>query len=422
MRKQTWIIVCAVLVNGICGAVRAEDWPSFRGPFGSGVSSEKNVPVTWDTDENIKWKVRLPGPGNGSPIVTSGRVLVACSGDGGRKRGLYCFDRNSGEQRWARTVSFDKVMPTHKTSPYCGSTPATDGDRVVVWHGSAGLHCYDLDGRRRWSRDLGEFRHIWGYGSSPVLYRDRVILNCGPGKRVFMTAVDLKTGKTIWETDEPVEGDGDRNEAGNYMGSWSTPVVTAVGGSDVVICSMATRVTAYDPQSGDIVWSCDGLRGRKGDLAYTSPVLADDVCVVMGGFKGPAIGLSLGGAGNITESHRLWRVELNPQRIGSAVYVGGYIYMANAGPNSFQCIAPKTGNVLWEERSDGAAHWGSLVYADGHLYATDQDGTTRVFRPDPEKFDEVAQNALGEPSNSTPAISDGEIFIRTLEHLFCIAR
>ena len=420
MLRRILIIIALLVVAG--QAARAEDWPSFRGPEGNGISQEKNFPVTWSRDEKVKWKAELPGPGNSSPIVCHGRVFITCGEDQGRRRSLYCYDRSSGRQMWVRTVAFDKVMPTHKTSPYCSSTPAADRDRVVVWHSSAGLYCYDLDGQQLWSRDLGEFRHMWGYGSSPVLYNNRVVLNCGPGRRVFLTAVDLDTGKTIWKTEEPFEGDGDRNENGKYLGSWSTPVIASVGGKELILCSMPTRLNAYDHKNGSIVWSCDGLRGRKGDLVYTSPIIADDVCVAMGGFNGPAIGVSMGGSGNVTGSHRLWRVEPNPQRIGSGVCVDGHVYMASAGPSTFQCLAPKTGEVLWEERSDGAAHWGSLVFAAGRLYVTDQAGTTQVFLPNPEKFELVARNPLGERSNSTPAFSEGEIFIRTFEHLYCISQ
>ena len=186
------------------------------------------------------------------------------------------------------------------------------------------------------------------------------------------------------------------------------------------MCSLSTRVNGYDIETGDIVFSCLGLKGERGDLAYTSPVLAGDICVSMGGFKGPAIGFRMQGTGDITEDQRLWRVaQKNPQRIGSAVYVDGYLYMANAGPNTIECIDPKTGTALWQQRS-GGAHWGSMVSADGRLYTTDQDGTTFVFRPNPDRYEPVATNRLDDPGNSTPAIVDGAVYLRTFRHLYCI--
>lgn len=396
-------------------------WPSFRGPSGNGISTARNVPVSWSSDNNIKWRAELPAPGDSSPIVSADRVFVTCAEDQGRKRSLFCFDRATGQQLWVQTIEFDKVMPTHKTNPYCASSPLAVGNRVVVWHGSAGLFCYDRRGNELWKRDLGEFRHMWGYASSPVFHKDRIILNCGPGKRTFLTAIELTSGETLWQTDEPIEGNGDRNENGKYSGSWSTPVIARIGGKDQIICSLTTRVNAYDPDTGEIIWSCDGLRGPKGDLAYSSPVLAGETCVVLGGFHGPAFGFKPGGSGNITETARLWRVERNPQSIGSGIFIGKHVYVPDAGPGTLRCIEPKTGEVVWQERMPGGNAWGSIVYAAGRAYVTCQNGDTVVFAPHPDGYRELAVNSLGEPSNSTPAVADGQIFVRTSKALYRIA-
>jgi outer membrane protein assembly factor BamB len=290
-----------------------------------------------------------------------------------------------------------------------------------VWHGSAGLFCYDRDGKELWFLDLGEFQHMWGYASSPVFHKDRIILNCGPGKRTFVTAIDLATGETRWQTDEPIEGNGDRNENGKYSGTWSTPVVARVDGRDQVICSMTKRVNAYDPDTGEILWTCDGLRGPRGDLAYSSPLIAAETCVMFGGGRGPSFAFKLGGSGNITENSRLWREERNPQSIGSGVVVGKHIYVPDADPGTLRCIEPETGTVVWQERMPGGRAWGSIAYADRRAYVTCQNGDTVVFAPHPDGYKELAVNSLGEPSNSTPAIADGEIFVRTFKALYCIA-
>lgn len=401
-------------------SLQAGDWPMFRGPAGNGITDEQKVPLSWNTEDNVKWKFKLSDPGNGSPIVSNGRVFLASANKEGTKRSLLCLDRMTGKKLWEQTVSFDKELPTHKTNPFGSSTPAADGEKVVVWHSSAGLHCYDFSGKELWKRDLGEFKHMWGYGTSPVLHEGKIFLQCAPGARVYMTAIDLESGKTLWETEEPQNGNGERNENNKYMGSWSTPVVTKVDGVDQIICSMATRVNSYDPATGKILWSCEGISGKKGDLAYNSPAIAGDTCVAMAGFGGPSMGFKLGGTGNITEKNRLWRVERGPQRIGSGTVVGGYVYQANAGPNTFQCIEPKSGKVLWEERSGGPALWGSVVYAAEHLFVTDQSGTTFVIKANPEKLEIVSKNEISERSNSTPAISDGQIFLRTHDNLYCI--
>lgn len=416
-----FFVLSCFLISGLT-TLNAEDWPAFRGLRGDGISREQDVPLKWSPSENIIWKAKLPAPGNSSPIVSNGRVFVTCAENKGRKRSLYCFDRTNGRELWVRTVNFDQVMPTHKTNPYCGSTPVTDGKRVIVWHASAGLYCYDFAGKELWKRDLGKFEHIWGYGASPVLHEGKIILHCGPGKRVFMTALHLMNGKTIWETEEPVEGNGQRNKERKYMGSWSTPIIAEINSRKLIICSMSLRVNAYDPKTGNIIWSCYGLRGQKGDLAYTSPIVANDVCVAMGGFNGPAIGFRMQGKGDITAKQSLWRKEPNPQRISSGIFTKNHLFMANAGPNLFQCIIPDTGEVVWQERSGGAACWGSLVLANEHLYVTDQNGTTHVFKADNKRYEKVAQNELHETSNSTPAFSDGQIFLRTFNHIYCIGK
>ena len=418
-------IASMLVLLSIVAAAQAGDWGGFRGPTGNGISAETNVPVEWSADANVKWKVELPGPGNGSPIVAAGKVFVTSAQDPkeGKQRTLYCFDRADGKELWSQTVMFDKKMPTHQTNPYCGTTPACDGEHVVVWHGSAGLYCYDLEGKQLWARELGEFEHMWGYGSSPVIYKDRVILHTGPGRRTFVAAFDLKSGETQWETDEPQDSeDSSRNDANKYKGSWATPVIVDVDGHDQIVCSMPTRVVGYDPQSGDIIWWCDGIRGPKGDLAYSSPLIAGDLCLCTGGFGGPSLALKLGGRGDVTETHRLWRKERNPQSIGSGVFIGTHVFRPNAGPGTIECIEVESGDVAWNERAEGANHWGSMVAAEGRLYVTNQDGTTVVFKPNAEKYEQVAVNKLGEPSNSTPAFSNGNIFIRTNRHLFCIGK
>jgi outer membrane protein assembly factor BamB len=398
----------------------AGDWPSFRGPLGNGISDETKLPTEWGSEKNIKWKTSLPADGNGSPIVVGDRVFVTCAEEKGAKRSLLCFDRKDGNQRWARTVEFEPNWPTHKTNPHCASTPASNGKVVVVWHGSAGLYCYDLEGEQLWSKNLGEFKHMWGEGPSPVIYKDRVILHCGPGKKVFVAGISLQNGNVLWKADEPISGDGDYNENKKYMGSWATPVLAKIDGEDQFICTMPTRVNSYDPQSGKIIWTCDGMRGAKGDLAYSSPLIHDGFCVVTGGFNGPSIGFKLGGRGDITEKNRTWRLEKNPQSIGSGIFIGKHIYKPNAGPGTIECLEAATGNAVWTDRAGGGIFWGSIVAADGNLYVTNQKGTTVVFKPNPDEFELVAKNELNETSNSTPAISNGQIFIRTFKHLYCI--
>ena len=414
MRNAAWLI-CVLAAATAHGG----DWPAFRGPRGDGISEETQAPLKWSSDENIRWKMPLPGPGNSSPIVCQGRVFVTCATDKGKQRSLYCFDRVDGKPLWMQTVEFMGDEPTHGTNHYCASTPACDGERVVVWHGSAGVYCYNLEGRELWSKDLGKFRHIWGYASSPVFYQDSILLNCGPGQRSFLVALDRATGEIQWQTDEPGGASGEAEAGGKaaWVGSWSTPLVTQVDGADQVLVSYPYHVNSYDPRTGKVLWSVDGL----GDLVYTSVIVGDGIGVAMGGYHGPAIGFKLGGSGNVTESNRLWRsTEKNPQRIGSGIIQGGHIFMANE-PGLAQCLEAATGKERWKSRLPGGNIWGSMVLAAGRFYVTTQQGTTLVLKPNPDELEVLAENALKEASDSTPAVSDGQIFLRTFRHVYCIA-
>lgn len=396
------------------------DWPQFRGPAGDGISVETGLPIQWDATTNVRWKIPLPGTGNSSPIVARGRVFVTCGADEGRDRGLYCFDRANGRELWSRIVRVEDGEPTHETNPHCGATPATDGERVIVWHSSGGLVCYDYQGVELWRRDLGAFRHIWGYGSSPVIFGDRVYLNCGPGARTFVICIEKHSGEIVWKMDEPggdddeIESEGDRQM---WTGSWSTPHIATIDGRQQVLVSLPQHVRAYDPANGEIQWTCEGL----GPLVYTSAIVGDNVCVAMGGYGGPAIGFRPGGKGDITDSRRLWRVDQgNLQRIGSGIIVGDRLFMVNE-PGIVQCLDIATGEEKWKERLSAANVWGSPVLAEGRFYVTDREGTTYVFAANPDKLDVLAENKLdGSMCNSTPALSDGQIFLRTFGHLYCI--
>lgn len=415
--QLTRYLLAAILVLYV-SAAGAEDWRQFRGPAGTGITKDA-APQKWSLTENIKWRVALDEPGNGSPIVVGDKVFVCSANETGRERRLLCVDRRSGNRLWEKTVKYGAKEETHKTNPYGATTPVSDGQRVVVSHGSAGIYCYDLDGKELWRAKPGVIQHMWGYASSPVIYKDRVIVNWGPHKSIFLGAYRLSDGEELFRTDEPVDGDGDRNTAGKYMGSWCTPIVARVNGRDMVICTFPTRVIGFDPMSGQPIWHCNGISGPRGDLAYTSPHLDGARCVAIGGYQGPSIGFDIEGLGDLTDK-RLWREEKNPQAIGSGAIVDGKLYIAFAGPNVIKCINVANGKEVWEQRSQAGAHWASTIYAGGLLYATGQRGETIVFKPNAEKFELVARNQLNETCNATPAVSDGQIFIRTYKALYCI--
>lgn len=410
----------------ISGLSLAADWPAWRGPLGTGVSDEKNLPVKWGPNENVHWRAALPEPGNSTPIVWKDRVFLTQAV--GKERTLMCFHRADGRVLWRRGVTTRLADdPTHATNPYCSASPVTDGRRVIVWFGSDGLYCYDFAGRKLWSRDLGVQRHIWGYGASPVIQGDLCFLNFGPGERSFLLAVNKKTGKTVWQQDEdsgygkaaPADGRGGQDrERATYIGSWSTPVLMDVEGQEQLLLSWPRRLAAYDPATGRELWTCSGLN----PLVYTSPIYEGDAVVALGGFGGMGLAVKAGGSGDVTDSRRLWHHPRTKQRIGSGVIREGHLYIHN-DPGVAECFELATGNRVWEERLRGPGktgqNWSSIMLAGDNCYTITQGGDCFVFKASP-KFELVAVNSLGERSNSSIVPASGGLYIRTHAALWCI--
>ena len=399
------------LVLGSAALAVAENWPAWRGPQGLGHADAKGVPVSWSNKENVRWQVALPAEGNATPIVWENRVYIAQAQNEGKIRGLMCFNRENGELLWSKEVAYEEPETTHGTNPYCSSSPVADGERIFVWYGSAGFYAYTMDGEELWNVDLGKFEHIWGNASSPVLYKDKVLLHAGPGENTFLVALDQKTGKEIWRNSELTSGDNPRR---GQEGSWSTPVLYEDQGRTLALLSVPGSLAAFDPETGKKVWWCDGLTR----LVYTSPLVSDGVAVAMSGYGGAAIGVRTGGEGNVTETHRLWlHDKRNPQRVGSGVMVGKHLYILHDTGVAW-CMNAETGEKLWESRLGGA--WSSMVYADGKLYVVGSGGNAYVIEPDPSECKVLATNRLGETTRASLAFADNQIFIRTYKNLYCI--
>ncbi len=391
-------------------AAAAEDWPAWRGPRSDGTSEETNLPVRWSTTDNVKWKIPLPDRGNSTPIVLKDRIFLTQATAKGAERSVLALDRASGTLLWRKSIAFDAKEPTHEGNPYCSASPVTDGKAVYAWHGSAGVVAYDLDGKELWQRDLGKFTHIWGNAGSPVVYKNLLILNASPGERAFVVALDKTNGQTVWEQ-QGVSGKADA-----FLGSWSSPQLVSVDGQDLVLVAHPHALVAYEAASGKEVFKCSGLT----DLVYTTPVVRDKIVVAMSGYTGRALAMRLGGTGDVTDERRLWITpegKKEQQRIGSGIIRNEHMMMVNE-PGVGELIDLASGDVVWKDRVSGTT-WSSLVWADGRYYILDQKGTTTVFTAEP-KLQIVATNALGEATNASHAISQGNLYIRTDKHLWCI--
>jgi outer membrane protein assembly factor BamB len=403
-----------LLVSLACsGACLAGDWPAWRGPTGHGRCPEKDLPLTWSRTENVLWKVPLPDAGNSTPVICGKRVFLTQASERGKRRALLCLDRATGRQHWKAEVTYNDKEPTHGTNPYCSASPVTDGERVVVSHGSAGLFCYDLDGKELWHKDVGKMRHLWGNASSPILHGDIAILWVGPGERQVLLAVNKRSGATVWKHEEPGGSDGITNK--DWVGSWCTPIVVRIKERDELILCVPRKVKGFDPKTGKELWSCAGL----GKLVYASPVCsADGIVVALSGYHGPALAVRAGGSGDVTKTHRLWVHPRNPQRVGSPVIVGKHAYLVNE-QGLGQCFELTTGKDLWKKERATGQTWSSLVAAGDRLYMATESGETVVLAASPT-FKLLARNSLNELMRASVAVSDGDLFLRTYKHLWCI--
>jgi outer membrane protein assembly factor BamB len=414
MSHRIILSIVATTAVWLTAIASAADWLQWRGPKGTGQTQIEAAPLTWSKEENVKWRVPLDGKGNSSPIVVGSRVFITHAPDKSKARGLHCYDRNTGDLLWKHEIEYGEEEKTHGTNPYCSSSPTSDGQRVMAWYGSPGLFCYDLEGKVLWQKELGKVEHIWGFASSPVFYENLVILNYGPGVNSFVVAFDKTSGDEVWRKEYPEQKSA---KIEDYRGSWSTPIFYQEGERTLMLLTLPMRLWSIDPKTGEEVWWCDA--GKRGELYYTSPILAGDVAIAMCGYGGPAMGVKIGGQGDVTETNQLWRHPGNPQRVGSGVVVNDHVYILNETGVAW-CLDPKTGEKKWEERLGGAKSWCSTAHVAGRLYTSNEDGVTLVWEPSTEGLKVLAENKLGELTRASPAYSDGQIFIRTYEALYCI--
>ena len=427
----------------IAATASAGNWPGWRGPEGAGVSLETDLPETWSANQNVRWRVPLPGPGNSSAIAWGNRVWIAQAIKSQKRRTVICFDRADGRQLWQAGPIYGQNEPTHENNPYCSATPVTDGERVVASFGSAGLYCYDLEGKELWHREFGPMNHMFGNASSPVLHGDLCILNFGPDPKARLIAVDKRDGHTLWEAEPPKVDPGEQpparggpgapgggpdpggpagSGAGPPGGAWGTPLLIKAGQRDELVMNFPNRLAGYEPRTGKQLWFSRGID----DWIFTTPLSGGGVVVGMssGTMGGTVLAAQPGGNGDVTESRRLWRLErLKSQSIGSGVIHDGYVYLIGEGGIA-SCLELKTGNKVWEERLKGpgakSSSWSSMLLAGGRIYVPNQSGDVFVLRAGP-RFELLATNSVNEPTNASLAASDGDLFLRTDRGLWCLA-
>jgi outer membrane protein assembly factor BamB len=410
------ITLLSLAVLLLSAAARAEEWPGWRGPRGDGTSTETGTPWRWSATENVRWKVPVPGKGHSSPVVWGDRLfLTTCLEDKG-ERVLLCLDRARGKTLWRRVVLTAPLEKKHSLNSYASSTPVTDGKHVWVSflaYPNMQVACYDIDGHKVWQRSPGKLLSVHGFCSSPVLHKDMVILNGDQDAPAYLVALDKTTGAERWRIDRP-----------NRTRSYCTPIFIPSPGQPGVtqmVLSGSKCVTGYDADSGKRLWIIDGPTEQYvASLVYQAGVLF----LTTGFPQRHLMGINPAGRGNLTDSeHVLWHVgnKANGERgasyVPSPLAAGGLFYVvSDAGYVS--CLEAKTGQRLWMKKL-GRRHSASPVLVEGKLFFPDDDGTTFVLRAGRD-FEVLAKNGLGEACYASPAVSRGQMFLRTLHHLWCI--
>jgi hypothetical protein len=394
------------LITVLSGPVSAENWPGWRGPRGDGTSLEKNVPVRWSGTENIVWKVPILGKGHASPIVWGSRIFVVTAMEKQKQRILLCLDRTNGKILWQRVVLEAPLERINSLNSYASSTPVTDGRCVYVSfldRDKMFVAAYDFEGNKVWEVRPGVFSSMHGYCSSPVLWKDKVIVNGDHDGPAYIVALDRATGETIWETPRP-----------NITRSYCTPIIHHIGGRNQMILSGSKCVASYDPDTGKQHWIIDGPTEQfVASLVYNGELL-----FMTCGFPDRFMqAIRPDGSGNVTVTHVVWQKERDCSYVPSPIVAGPY-FLVVSDSGAATCLKAKTGEIAWRQRL-GVKHSASLVIANGLVYFLSDKGVMTIVKPGPQ-FEVVARNELGEGTYASPAISNGRMFLRGVKHLYCI--
>ena len=407
------VVICAI------SPLLADNWPQWRGPQLNGTAAETNLPTRWSKSDGLAWSLPLPAWSGSTPIVWGDRIFLNVA-DGPRVW-LWCVERASGKALWKRQVAEGnrQIRKQNMSSP----SPVTDGTHVWIMTGTGVLKAFDFEGKERWARDLqadyGTFGQLYGYGSSPLLFESSIYVEVLHGSHTadpsYLLRLDKMTGKTIWRVERTSNA---RQESPD---AYTTPTIVRDGTRAMLVVSGADVVTGHDPASGAEIWRAEGLNpGGDGIFRIIASPFAYDGIVYAPTRERPMLAVRSGGRGDVTRSHVLWRFMSGPD-VPTPVTDGTYLYVVN-DRGIMWCLNAQSGTPVYErQRLRSSTYTGSPVLADGKIYITNEDGLTSVIRAGP-KFEVLAENDLEEYTLSSPAVSDGQIFIRTDKALYAIGK
>jgi len=439
MRSRALSAVALFLAGSWPAVASANDgryWPQWRGPLGTGEAPKAKPPVEWSETKNVRWKIQIPGVGKSTPVVWEDLVILTSAvptgkdvpppatpapAPGGRPAQVspesafefvvLAYGRSDGKLRWQRTVKQEKPHEgLHKDGTYASGSALTDGKRIYAFFGSRGLYALDMKGRVLWQKDLGHMqtRNAFGEGASPALHRDTLVVTWDHEGADFIVALSAVDGKEKWrkQRDEPT--------------TWATPLVVEHGGRGQVVVGGTNKLLSYDVETGDLVWQAAGLTMN----VIPSPVAADGVVYAMSGFRGNALrAIRLADAkGEIAGPPALaWSYDKDTPYVPSPLLVGGGLYFLKSNSGILTSLDAASGTPRFSERLEALPNvYASPVAADGRIYVVGREGAAVVLAAGPQ-LKVLATNRLDDAFDASPALVDGELYLRGAKHLYRIS-
>lgn len=422
-------LACLAVAVSFASSARAENWERFRGPNGTGISGDKNVPIQFGTNENVRWKVKIDGTGHSSPIVWGDRVFLQAASPDASERFLLCLDAKSGAQLWKKSVPAIKPQqPLRHDTSLASASATTDGQAVYVpfWDGKAIIMtAYDFKGEKLWDRNLGQFVSQHGAGASPILYKDLLIFSVdmdafrdvekktGPvANASILYAFDKKTGKTVWH--EPREA---------IRACYSVPfLLEKPGAAPELIVTSSSAITSYNPETGKSNWYWTWTFPKSPLRTIAATTYCNGLFLACSGDGSGdrfAVAVGLKGKQDANRPELAWSSTKDFPYVPCPLIKGEHVFFVNdlgrAG-----CFVGKNGKKLWTE-TVAEKFYASPVMIDDKIYAASERGDVYVFAADAREYRQLARNSLGETIRATPAVANGALFIRTDKHLYCIA-
>ncbi|MDB6038143.1 MAG: signal peptide protein [Verrucomicrobiales bacterium] len=442
------LVACVSLMVWLatfCG--RADNWPQWRGPLATGVAPNGTPPTVWSETNHIRWKVRVPGSGTGTPIIWDKQLFIETAIPIGKKSGvgaplnsplpdkpqagprgggqmrsekpdqvyqfvLICLDRLTGKTVWQQIVREEIPHEGFHAGDgsFASSSAVTDGKMVYAYFGSRGLHAYDFSGNKKWEHDFGKLhmKNEFGEGSSPALFGDFIVVVCDQEGDSFVEALDKNTGKSLWK------------KSREEHTSWATPLIVDFQGKPQVITDASGKIRSYDLATGNVIWECTGLTAN----VIPTPVYADGLVYCTSGFRGNALlAIKLGATGDLTGTDAIaWSRNKGTPYVPSPLFYNGRLYLFGGNNGILSSLEAKTGKVLIdaERLADIPGVYASPVAAAQHIYLVGRNGTSLVIN-NSEKLEVLTTNHLDEKFDASPAIAGNELFLRGQEYLYCIA-